>query len=81
MKTLHSRYAVYLNQQMNTDGHIFHGRYKAKLFESSEYFLEVSGYIHRNPPQANMVELSEDYPGSSYSSYIVNARIKLTVFA
>jgi putative transposase len=70
MKTLHSRYAVYLNQRLNTDGHIFQGRYKAELIESSEYFLEVSRYIHRNPTQAKMVERSEDYPWSSYPSYI-----------
>jgi putative transposase len=35
MKTLHSRYAVYLNQRMKTDGHIFQGRYKAELIETS----------------------------------------------
>ncbi|QTC40425.1 transposase [Bacillus sp. V3] len=69
MKTLHSRYALYLNQRMNTDGHIFQERYKAELIESSGYFLEVSRYIHRNPLLANMVERSEDYLWSSYPSY------------
>jgi putative transposase len=70
MKTLHSRYAVYLNRRMKTVGHQFQGRYGDELIESSAYFLEVSRYIHRNPLEANMVFRCEDYPWSSYSSYI-----------
>ncbi|UTE77492.1 transposase [Rossellomorea sp. KS-H15a] len=70
MKTLHCRYAVYLNRRMRTVGNQFQGRYGDELIESSDYSLEVSRYIHRNPLEANMVSRCEDYPWSSYSSYI-----------
>ncbi|MBG9445309.1 transposase [Cytobacillus firmus] len=70
MKEMHSRYAVYLNQRLKTDGHVFQGRYGARLIETDAYFLEVSRYIHRNPLEAKMVVKLEDYRWSSYSSYI-----------
>ncbi len=55
MKEMHSRYAVYLNQRLRTDSHVFQGRYGARLIETNAYFLEVSRYIHRNPLEAKMV--------------------------
>jgi putative transposase len=61
MKEMHSRYA---------DGHVFQGRYGARLIEADTYFLEVSRYIHRNPLEAKMVVNLGDYKWSSYSSYI-----------
>ncbi|MCS0654813.1 transposase [Cytobacillus firmus] len=70
MKEMHSRYAVYLNQRLRADGHVFQGRYGAKLIETDAYFQEVSRYIHRNPLDAKMVVNLEDYRWSSYSSYI-----------
>jgi hypothetical protein len=70
MKEMHSRYAVYLNQRLKTDGHVFQGRYGAKLIETDAYFLEVSRYIHRNPLEAKMVVNLEEYRWSSYSSYV-----------
>lgn len=70
MKTIHSRYAKYLNLRLEVDGHVFQGRYGAKLILADEYFLEVSRYIHRNPLEANMVKNPADYPWSSYSSYV-----------
>ncbi|SFB19547.1 MULTISPECIES: transposase [unclassified Bacillus (in: firmicutes)] len=70
MKELHSRYAVYLNIRLKIEGHVFQGRYGARLIETSDYFLEVSRYIHRNPFEAKMVRKLEDYKWSSYSSYV-----------
>ncbi|RFU69521.1 transposase [Peribacillus saganii] len=70
MKEMHSRYAVYLNQRLKTDGHVFQGRYGAKLIETDAYFLEVSRYIHRNPLEAKMVVNLGDYQWSSYASYV-----------
>ncbi|WP_174734338.1 transposase [Mesobacillus harenae] len=70
MKEMHSRYAVYLNQRLRTDGHVFQGRYGARLIETDAYFLEVSRYIHRNPLEARMISNLVDYRLSSYPSYI-----------
>jgi putative transposase len=61
MKTLHSRYAVYLNRRMKTVGYQFQGRYVDDLIETSDYFMEVSSYIHRNPLEAKMVTRCVDY--------------------
>ncbi|PLS17811.1 transposase [Bacillus sp. M6-12] len=70
MKEMHSRYAVYLNQRLKMDGHVFQGRYGAKLIETDAYFLEASRYIHRNPLEAKMVVNLADYQWSSYASYV-----------
>lgn len=70
MKTLHYRYAIYLNKRLEIDGHVFQSRYGSKLILSIDYFLEVSRYIHRNPLEADMVSDPADYRWSSYSSYI-----------
>ncbi len=70
IKAIHTRYAIYLNNKLDTDGHVFQGRYGSKIILSEKYFLTVSRYIHRNPLEANMVAKPEDYPWSSYASYI-----------
>lgn len=70
MKQLHTRYAIYFNQRHDVDGHLFQGRYGSKLILSEDYFLKVSRYIHLNPLEASMVKNAEDYPWSSYSSYM-----------
>jgi putative transposase len=70
MKAIHMKYAIYLNKKLDIDGHVFQGRYGSQIVLSEKYFLTVSRYIHRNPLEAKMVEKAEDYPWSSYSSYI-----------
>jgi putative transposase len=70
IKELHSRYAVYFNRKYDYDGHLFQGRYGAKVIESIDYFLGVSRYIHRNPLEACMVGDMANYEWSSYPSYI-----------
>ncbi|UCZ52931.1 transposase [Bacillus shivajii] len=70
MKELHSRYAVWFNREHNYTGHLFQGRYGAKLIETDEYFLETSRYIHQNPQKAKMVTKPEEYEWSSYRAYI-----------
>ncbi|MCP1160718.1 hypothetical protein [Bacillus infantis] len=52
---MHSRYAIYLNQQLKTDGQYLPGRYGTKLIETDAYFLEASHFIHRNALEAKMV--------------------------
>jgi putative transposase len=70
MKMLNSRYALYFNKRHRLVGHVFQGRYGAELINTTDYFLEVSKYIHLNPVEANMVRLPQSYPWSSYSTYI-----------
>lgn len=70
MKMLNSNYAMYFNKRHHLVGHVFQGRYGAEIIESSDYFLDVSRYIHLNPLEAEMVKVPQDYPWSSYAGYI-----------
>ena len=63
-------YTTYFNKKRGRSGHLFQGRYKAILIDHDSYLLELSRYIHLNPVKVHMVERPEDYPHSSYVSYI-----------
>ena len=70
MKYLNTKYAKYFNKKYEFTGHVFEKRYGAELLNSPEYEIDVSKYIHLNPVEAGMVESPEDYPWSSYRTYI-----------
>ena len=70
MHFLNGSYTTYINIKRKRSGHLFQGRYKAILVDKDSYLLELSRYLHLNPVRARMVEKPEDYPYSSYSSYI-----------
>jgi putative transposase len=48
-------------------GHIYQGRYKNPLVESSQSLLQVARYIEANPRAAGIVTRAERYPWSSAS--------------
>lgn len=79
MQSLETGYTVYYNRRHRTTGHLFQGRYKAKLVEGDEYLLKLSRYVHLNPVHVgdwNKRTLSQrktclqNYRWSSYRSYI-----------
>ncbi|SES30375.1 transposase [Salipaludibacillus aurantiacus] len=70
MKRLHSLYAIYFNHRHDLCGHLFQGRYGARVVKNTTYFLEVSKYIHLNPYMASIVAEPEDYWWSSYKEYL-----------
>lgn len=74
MQKLNSRYAMYFNKRYQLEGHVFQGRYGAKLVDTMAYLLDASRYIHLNPLEASMVISPEAYPWSSYSAYVTNSR-------
>jgi putative transposase len=47
-------------------GHLFQGRYKAILVQKEAHLLELSRYVMLNPVRAEMVQLPEEWPWSSY---------------
>lgn len=61
---------MYFNKRHDLVGHLFQGRYGAELIDSSQYFLEVSRYIHLNPVKAQMVKYPQDYPWSSFNALV-----------
>lgn len=79
MQSLETGYTVYHNLRHGTVGHLFQGRYGAKLVEGDEYLLKLSRYVHLNPVYVGRVwklALKEriaclrNYRWSSYRSYI-----------
>ena len=70
MHYLNGSYTGYINRRRKRSGHLFQGRYKSILVDADSYLLELSRYIHLNPVRANMVSTPEEYPYSSYTSFI-----------
>jgi REP element-mobilizing transposase RayT len=70
MHFLNGSYTTYINIKRKRSGHLFQGRYRAILVDKDSYLLELSRYLHLNPVRANMVEKPEEYPHSSYGSYV-----------
>lgn len=58
MLRLGTSYAKYFNIKYEQVGSLFQDRFRAKLVETDEYFLQLSRYIHRNP-----IEILPSTPG------------------
>lgn len=63
-------YANAINERHGRVGHLFQGRYRARVVETERYALALPRYIHRNPLKAGIVTRLEDYPWSSYPCYL-----------
>jgi len=70
MQRLSTSYTKAINKQNGRVGHLFQGRYKAKLVPNNEYLLHLSRYIHLNPVRGGLVDNPEDWEHSSYCDYI-----------
>ena len=66
MKWLQGTFTQRMNAMLQTWGHLFQGRYKAKIVDDSnpEYFRKVSDYIHLNPAAAGLLT-PKSRPGSN----------------
>ncbi|NLX95055.1 MAG: transposase [Rhodopirellula sp.] len=78
MQRLLSSYALYARYKHHRPGHLFQGRFKAKLVEDEVYLLAVTRYIHLNPVKiavcrrlsaSERLARLEAYPWSSYGGY------------
>ena len=79
MQSVLTAYTVYYNLRHGRHGHVFDGRFKAKLVEGDAYLLALTRYVHLNPvkvdrmktkPMAEKVKYLREYRWSSYPSYI-----------
>ena len=77
MHYISGSYTTYINIKRGRNGHLFQGRYKSILVDKDSYLMELSRYIHLNPVRAKMVEKPEEYPYSSYNSYITGKPEKI----
>ncbi len=78
MQSLLTSYTVYFNLRHKRHGHLFDGRFKARLVEGDAYLLGLSRYVHLNPVRVkDLRDSPEDalkqlrrYYWSSYLQYI-----------
>ena len=68
MQRLNGTYAMRFNRHHERTGHVFQGRYGAKLITDDDYALTVVRYIAANPVQAGLCAAPEEWPWSSYAA-------------
>ncbi len=70
MKRVGVSYAYWYNEKYERRGHLFQDRYRSESIENDSHFLSVLRYIHQNPLKAELVNSIDEYPWSSYKTYI-----------
>ena len=79
MQSLTTGYTVYFNLKNNNCGHLFQGRFGAKLVEGDSYLSALTRYVHLNPvyidyikerPLKERIKILNHYKWSSYSGYV-----------
>ena len=82
MHRLQTAYSVYFNLRHGRGGHLFQGRYGARVVRGEGYILRLSRYVHLNPistraakklPLHERIDMLRRYRWSSYRSYIARA--------
>ncbi len=68
MHRLNSTYAIRFNRHHERTGHVFQGRYGAKLITDDSYALTVVRYIAANPVRAGLCAAPEEWPWSSHAA-------------
>lgn len=75
MQQLNTSYTVYFNRRHRRWGHLFGGRFKARVVEGGSYLLSLSRYVHLNPvkvramrqlPVEERQQVLADYTWSSF---------------
>ena len=74
MRHVNGVYTQRFNRNHFLDGQLFRGRYKAILVEADSYLLELLRYIHRNPLEAGLVRVMDEYPWGSHQGYLSDGK-------
>jgi putative transposase len=69
MHQLQLGYARYFQKKYGFAGHIFGQRFRSPRIPTDSYYLQCGRYIERNPVNADLVKISEEYPYSSARFY------------
>ena len=69
MHDLQRWYFYYLHRKTGFQGHLWESRFGSFPIETESYLLECGRYVERNPIEAEMVDLPEEYLWSSYRFY------------
>jgi putative transposase len=70
MQRIAVRYSRYRHRALQTAGHLFERRHRAKLIDVDRYLLAVLRYIHLNPVKAGLVTDAAAYPWCSHRAYL-----------
>lgn len=70
MQRLGGCYAQSFNKRHGTVGHLFQGRYGARLVEDDAHFVVVVSYLAQNPVVAGACERPEDWRWSSFAATV-----------
>lgn len=79
IQRLNTSYALYYRYKHDEPGHVFQGRYTAKLVEGDAYAFRLIRYIHLNPVKiknvkrlapAEQIARLEQFKWSSYPGYV-----------
>jgi REP-associated tyrosine transposase len=68
MQSLHGRYAQRMNQRHGTKGALFESRYGSVIMENDAQLWMAIRYIARNPVEAGLCALAEQYEWSSFAA-------------
>lgn len=70
MHHVQRRHWFHVQRVYELTGHLWQGRFHSFPIEAEAYLLEAARYIERNPLEAKLVRVLEDYPWSSYVWYV-----------
>ena len=73
MHGLLTKYSRWFNIKYERTGTLMESRYKSKIVDVDEYFLQLVRYVHQNPVKAEICAISE-YKWSSYNDYLTETK-------
>jgi putative transposase len=68
LQRLNGLYARYFNLRHSRFGHVFAGRFSARVIEDESYLYDACAYVVLNPVKAGLCNRVEDWPWS-YTSF------------
>jgi len=68
-KTVHMRYAHYLNRERNLRGHLWQGRFYSSILDNTHLYRAIR-YVENNPVRAKIVKRAWAYEWSSAKDHI-----------
>ena len=68
LQRLNGLYARYFNLRHDRFGHVFAGRFSARVIEDEAYLYDACAYVVLNPVKAGLCDRVEEWPWS-YSSF------------
>jgi putative transposase len=64
------RHTQWINKRQRRTGHVFQGRYKARVVDADSYLVELVRYIDLNPVRAGLVSTPAQHYWGSYRAYL-----------